>query len=89
MSVESHAVSYRRFMGPRYWPTWILLGWMKLAAVLPYPWQITVGKWFGRIGMRLAAFILNGTTVYQEEGLRNADAASRRRDTEHDLDNFF
>ena len=41
---------YRRFLAPRFWPAWLLLGWMKLAAVLPYPWQINAGKCLGRVG---------------------------------------
>ncbi len=45
---------YRRFLAPRYLPAWLLLGWMKLAAVLPYPWQITAGKVIGRAGRLLA-----------------------------------
>ena len=54
MAPEPPPVGYRRFLAPRYWPTWMLLGWMKLAARLPFPWQITLGKGLGRIGLRLA-----------------------------------
>ncbi|MCY3732094.1 MAG: hypothetical protein OXF98_12205 [Rhodospirillaceae bacterium] len=54
MAPEPPAVAYRRFIAPRYWPTWALLGWMKLAARLPFPWQITLGKGLGRIGLHLA-----------------------------------
>ena len=54
MAPEPPPVAYRRFLAPRYWPTWLLLGWMKLAARLPFPWQIILGKALGRIGLRLA-----------------------------------
>ena len=41
---------YRRFLAPRFWPAWLLLGWMKLATVLPYPWQISAGNCIGLAG---------------------------------------
>ena len=51
---EPHSIPYRRFLAPRFWSAWLLLGWMRLAAVLPYPWQITAGKCLGRAGRHLA-----------------------------------
>ena len=44
---------YRRFLAPRFWPAWLLLGWMKLATVLPYPSQISAGKCIGLAGRYL------------------------------------
>ena len=54
MNSEQASIPYKRFLRPRYWPTWILLGWIRLAALLPYPWQITTGMWFGRFGLQFA-----------------------------------
>jgi len=54
MPSEQHTLRYRQFLAPRYWLTWIFLGWMRLAAILPYPWQINIGKYFGRIGFHVA-----------------------------------
>lgn len=54
MSPEQDSVSYRRFLAPRFWTTWILLGWIRFVALLPYPWPITIGKWLGRISLHLA-----------------------------------
>ena len=54
MPSEQHYLIQKGFLSPRYLPTWILLGWMKLAAFLPYPWQINIGKYFGRIGCYFA-----------------------------------
>ena len=51
---QSGSIPYRRFLAPRFWPAWLLLGWMRLAAVLPYPWQIAAGKCIGRTGRFLA-----------------------------------
>ena len=47
---QSGSIPWRRFAGPRFWPAWLLLGWMKLAAVLPYPLQIVAGKCIGLTG---------------------------------------
>jgi Kdo2-lipid IVA lauroyltransferase/acyltransferase len=54
MPLEKHTLRYRRFLAPRYWLIWILFGWMRVAALLPYPWQINIGKYFGRIGFYVA-----------------------------------
>ena len=53
-SSAPHSIPCRRFLAPRFWPGWVLLGWMRLAAILPYPWQITAGRVLGRVGRRLA-----------------------------------
>lgn len=47
------AVSLARFWGPRYWSSWVLLGWMRLLAALPFRWMIAVQRRLGRIGARL------------------------------------
>ena len=51
---ESRSITYRHFLAPRFWPAWVLLGWMRLATVLPYPWQIAAGKCIGRAGRILS-----------------------------------
>ena len=35
------------FLGPRYWPTWILLGFLQLIAHLPLPVNIAMGRGLG------------------------------------------
>src|SRR5690606_9213981 len=37
-------LSLARFRAPRYWPTWILLGALKLVAKLPFPVQLALGR---------------------------------------------
>lgn len=37
------------FFKPKYWPTWMLLGLMRLIVLLPYRWQMTFGRWLGRV----------------------------------------
>lgn len=38
-----------RFLAPRFWPTWLLLGAMRLIAQLPYRAQLALGGILGRI----------------------------------------
>ena len=38
------------FRAPKYWPTWIGLGLLRLCCFLPYQWQLGLGKLLGRIG---------------------------------------
>ena len=40
-------LSLAPFWGPRYWPTWVLLGFMHLAAKLPPRWQLRTGRCLG------------------------------------------
>jgi len=55
MSSKHDSISYVRFLAPRFWPIWILQWWMKFAALLPYPYQIIIGKRLGRIGFYISA----------------------------------
>ena len=36
-------------MGPRYWPTWMGLGFLRLIEPLPYAWQLRIGRLIGRL----------------------------------------
>jgi KDO2-lipid IV(A) lauroyltransferase len=42
-----------RFFGPRYWPTWLALGVMRLVVMLPYPAILAAGRALGRLARRL------------------------------------
>lgn len=37
------------FLAPRYWPTWLGLGFLWCTAHLPYRWQLTLGKLLGKL----------------------------------------
>jgi len=39
---------------PRYWIGWLAFGLLRLAILLPYPAQIRVGKWLGRLMQKIA-----------------------------------
>lgn len=36
-----------RLFAPRYWPTWLALGFMRLCAMLPYSWLVKLGSFVG------------------------------------------
>ena len=42
-------LSLAPFWGPRYWPTWVVLGCMHVASRLSSAWQLRVGRWLGRL----------------------------------------
>jgi KDO2-lipid IV(A) lauroyltransferase len=46
-------LSLAPFSAPRYWPTWVLLGFMHAAAKLPRAWQLGLGRALGRLLGRL------------------------------------
>jgi KDO2-lipid IV(A) lauroyltransferase len=46
-------LSLTPFWGPRYWPTWVLLGCMHAVAALAPAWQGRVGRALGRLLRRL------------------------------------
>lgn len=46
-------LSLAQFWSPRYWPTWVLFVWLRCSVFLPYRAQIVVGKFFGRVVLKL------------------------------------
>ena len=38
---------------PKYWPHWLGLGFLRLSCLLPYKWQIGLGKSIGRLAHRV------------------------------------
>ncbi len=47
---------WRDFIAPRFWPSWLALLLLRLIVFLPYPAQMSIGKVFGEIFYRLAAY---------------------------------
>ena len=37
-----------QFLGPRYWLTWLFVGWLRLTAALPWQATIVIHRWIGR-----------------------------------------
>ena len=50
-----HLASDKRLLGPRYWTTWLLLGCMRLGALLPVPVLVAIGGIVGE-ALYLLAF---------------------------------
>nr|WP_298410360.1 LpxL/LpxP family Kdo(2)-lipid IV(A) lauroyl/palmitoleoyl acyltransferase [uncultured Halomonas sp.] len=42
------------FLAPRYWPTWLAIGLMRVGAWLPWPLKLWVGKTIGLMAWRFA-----------------------------------
>lgn len=49
MSSRQPPFPVRDYLSPRYWPTWLGLGLLRLAAVLPYPAQRALGAGLGML----------------------------------------
>lgn len=54
LSPTRDRIPLRKFIAPRYWPTWLALWLMWLLAHLPYGWQVRLGRLIGLISLRLA-----------------------------------
>jgi KDO2-lipid IV(A) lauroyltransferase len=42
-----------RFLAPRYWPTWLGLGLVRVGSVMPYRWQLGMARLLGALLYRL------------------------------------
>jgi len=42
------------FLAPRFWPIWLLFGFMRLVTWLPFCWQMAVGSLIGKLAYHLA-----------------------------------
>lgn len=45
--------SFSRLLGPRYWPTWLGLGVLRLSLLLPFPALLAAGRALGVLLRRL------------------------------------
>ena len=48
MSTADPLPPLTRFWGPRYWPTWLLLAWLRLTAALPWRAAVALHRLLGR-----------------------------------------
>ena len=78
-------LSLTPFWGPRYWPTWLLLGFMHAAAKLPPGWQMRVGRALGSVLRRLKRREQRVARRNIELCFRNSSAAEQ----DHLLDLHF
>ncbi len=57
MAVDKHqSVPFRArdYLHPKYWGMWLVIGLLRLAALLPYRAQLKIGAWLGRLMNRLS-----------------------------------
>jgi KDO2-lipid IV(A) lauroyltransferase len=54
MGAEDPRFWWLRFVGPRFWPTWLMFGLLWLVTRLPFSWQMAVGRLIGALALRLA-----------------------------------
>lgn len=54
VSPGAEKASLARFAAPRYWPAWLIVFWMHIAAALPLSWSLLIHRAFGRILYRVA-----------------------------------
>lgn len=52
--MSSEKTPLYRFLAPRYWPTWLALGIVRLLTALPFGAQLAIGRVLGRVGYVLA-----------------------------------
>jgi KDO2-lipid IV(A) lauroyltransferase len=45
--------SLAAFWAPKYWPSWLLLAWMRFLAAIPFRWMVALQGTIGRFGGRL------------------------------------
>ncbi|MGE5624061.1 MAG: lipid A biosynthesis lauroyl acyltransferase, partial [Bacillota bacterium] len=67
----------RAFLKPRYWPVWLLLGFVRLAILLPYPVQLGLGRTLGWLLRHAAKRRWRITLVNLERCFPELDAPAR------------
>jgi KDO2-lipid IV(A) lauroyltransferase len=52
-----------RLLEPRHWPAWVIASIFWILSFLPYPWQLSIGRWIGRRLFRHAQRLRQVTEV--------------------------
>jgi KDO2-lipid IV(A) lauroyltransferase len=67
-----------RLFAPRYWPTWLGLGLLRVFAVLPYGWLVRIGQGLGNVLLRLPIPFIRTARRNMELCLPELSAAARQ-----------
>jgi len=67
----------RRFLAPRYWPTWLGLGALRALAMLPFAWQVRIGAALGHLALCFSSHRVHVTRVNLDLCFPELDAAQR------------
>jgi Kdo2-lipid IVA lauroyltransferase/acyltransferase len=68
-----------RLFAPRYWPTWLGLGLLRVFAVLPYGWLVRIGQGLGSVLLRLPIPFIRTARRNMELCLPELSAAARQK----------
>ena len=77
-ATDHHESLARRFLAPRYWPTWLGLGMLRVLALLPFAWQVRIGAAVGRLALRFSPHRRHITRVNLELCFPALDDAQRQ-----------
>ncbi|MGH8161885.1 MAG: LpxL/LpxP family Kdo(2)-lipid IV(A) lauroyl/palmitoleoyl acyltransferase [Gammaproteobacteria bacterium] len=69
----------RRLLGPRYWPSWTVVGLLRLVSHLPWRCQLAIGRLTGRVTRRVARRRRRITATNLGLCFPEMSAADRRR----------
>lgn len=76
-----------RFLAPRYWATWLLIGWLRLVASLPWQLSIAIHRCIGRVLWHALparrAVVLRNLEICLPELDENARATTGKRTFEN------
>jgi Kdo2-lipid IVA lauroyltransferase/acyltransferase len=67
-----------RLFAPRYWPTWLGLGLLRVFAILPYGWLVRIGQGLGNVLLRLPIPFIRTARRNMELCLPELSAAARQ-----------
>lgn len=71
--------SLYRYLKPRFWPTWCLLGITRLVALIPHAPGMILGRWLGRMAFHLALERRRVAEINLRLCFPSLDASARRR----------
>ncbi len=76
-TTDQHESLAQRFVAPRYWPTWLGLGMLRLLALLPFAWQVRIGAALGCLALRFSPHRCHVTRVNLDLCFPELDAGQR------------
>lgn len=68
-----------KYYAPKYWGIWTLLGVMRLIVLLPYSWQLALGRWLGRASMPFSPYRKHITEVNLKLCFPDLSKSERRK----------
>ena len=77
--MHKHLTPLHGFLAPRYWPTWLGLGLLRLAMLLPYPAMLALGRGLGSLLYRLVGSRRHVASVNIRLCFPDLDEAARQR----------